>query len=174
MKITKHYYFFLIFLIIPIPSFAEDILLINPSFQCKKYLSESFSNILKIDDGIYKVQIVDDELTKNNKVLIIDCHSFPTYALPYELYQEIDRPDICIGTDNFHTSEKIKNSLGEMFKDLNFTVKYNEPFKGSIVPLKFYNNDKRVQSVMIEVKRDLYMNQDTGKKMSIFLMCKIN
>ena len=62
MKITKHYYFFLVFLIIPMPSFAEDILLINPSFQCKKYLSESFSNILKIDDGVYKVQIIDDEL----------------------------------------------------------------------------------------------------------------
>ena len=109
-------------------------------------------------------KIVDTKLKQNNKVLIIDCHSFPKYPLPYELNQEMDRPEICIGTDNFHTSEKLRNSFGELFEKSNFTVKYNAPFKGSIVPLKFYNKDKRVQSVMIEVRRDLYMNEHSGAK----------
>ena len=109
-------------------------------------------------------KIVGTKLKQNNKVLIIDCHSFPKYPLPYELNQAMDRQEICIGTDNFHTSEKIKKSYGQLFEELNFTVKYNEPFKGSIVPLKFYNKDKRVQSVMIEVRRDLYMNEHSGEK----------
>jgi len=113
-------------------------------------------------------KFVDVKLKQNNKVLIIDCHSFPKHPLPYELNQEVDRPKICIGTDNFHTSEKLKNSFGELFEGLNLTVKYNEPFKGSIVPLKFYNKDKRVQSVMIEVRRDLYMNEKTGVKNNKF------
>jgi N-formylglutamate deformylase len=114
-------------------------------------------------------KIVDAKLKQNNKVLIIDCHSFPKYPLPYELNQEMDRPEICIGTDNFHTSEKLKNLFGELFEGLNFTVKYNEPFKGSIVPLKFYNKEKRVQSIMIEVRRDLYMNEQSSEKNGYFV-----
>ena len=113
-------------------------------------------------------KIVDKKLMENNKVLIIDCHSFPKHTLPYELNQELDRPEICIGTDNFHTSEKLKNTFGELFEGLNFKVKYNEPFKGSIVPLKFYNKEIRVQSIMIEVRRDLYMNEQSGEKNNKF------
>ena len=113
-------------------------------------------------------KIVDKKLIKNNKVLIIDCHSFPKNPLPYELNQTMDRPEICIGTDSFHTTEKLKKLFGQLFEDLNFTVKYNEPFKGSIVPLKFYNKDQRVQSLMIEVRRDLYMNEKSGEKIKKF------
>ena len=109
-------------------------------------------------------KIVDKKLIKNNKVLIFDCHSFPKYPLPYELNQKIKRPEICIGTDYFHTSDKLKNSLGELFEKSNFTLKYNEPFKGSIVPLKFYNKEIRVQSIMIEIRRDLYMDEKSGEK----------
>ena len=117
-------------------------------------------------------KIVDAKLKQNNKVLIIDCHSFPKHPLPYELNQTMDRPEICIGTDNFHTSEKLKNSFAQLFKKLNFTVKYNEPFKGSIVPLKFYNKEIRVQSIMIEVRRDIYMNEQSGEKNSNFYNIK--
>jgi N-formylglutamate deformylase len=117
-------------------------------------------------------KIVDTKLIENNKVLIIDCHSFPKYPLLYELNKAMDRPEICIGTDNFHTSKKLINSFGELFEKSNFTVKYNEPFKGSIVPLKFYNKEIRVQSIMIEVRRDLYMNEDTGQKNVNFLKIK--
>jgi N-formylglutamate amidohydrolase len=117
-------------------------------------------------------KIVDAKLKQNNKVLIIDCHSFPKYPLPYELNQSIDRPEICIGTDDFHTSEELKNSFGQLFEELNFTVKYNEPFKGSLVPLKFYNNDKSIQSIMIEVRRDLYMNEHSEEKNNKFYYIK--
>ena len=119
-------------------------------------------------------KIVDKKLIQSNKVLIIDCHSFPKYPLPYELNQEIDRPEICIGTDNFHTSKKLKNLSSELFKELSYTVKYDKPFKGSIVPLKFYKKDKRVQSLMIEVRRDLYMNENTGNRNNWFRLIKYN
>ena len=117
-------------------------------------------------------EIVDKNLKEKNKVLIIDCHSFPKHPLPYELNQEINRPEICIGTDDFHTSEKLKSSFGKLFEGLNFTVKYNEPFEGSIVPLKFYNKEVRVQSIMIEVRRDLYMNEQSGEKKYKFYYIK--
>jgi len=148
----------------------------------KTHDGHSLKNVEHIKDELinkfYKThhenftKIVDAKLKKNNKVLIIDCHSFPKYPLPYELNQSIDRPEICIGTDDFHTSEELKNSFGQLFEELNFTVKYNEPFKGSLVPLKFYNNDKSIQSIMIEVRRDLYMNERSGEKNNNFFEIK--
>ena len=109
-------------------------------------------------------EIVSNQLIENNKVLIIDCHSFPKYPLPYELNQDKNRPEICIGCDDFHTSEKLKNLFGKFFKEFNFIIKFNNPFKGSIVPEKYYYKDRRVQSVMIEIRRDLYMDEQTGNK----------
>ena len=148
----------------------------------KTHDGNSLKNIEHIKDELinkfYKThhehftKIVDKKLIENNKVLIIDCHSFPKSPLPYELNQSIDRPEICIGTDNFHTSEELKNSFGQLFEELNFTVKYNEPFKGSLVPLKFYNNDKRIQSIMIEVRRDLYMDEQSEEKNNKFFDIK--
>ena len=44
-----------------------------------------------------------------------------------------------------------------------YKIKINNPFSGSIKPLK-YINDKRVISVMIEVNRYLYMDEITGKR----------
>ena len=166
-------------LLVDVERFEKDEL--EPMFKVgmgciyeKTHDGNSLKNVENIKDELinkfYKAhhenfsKIVDKKLNENNKVIIIDCHSFPKYPLPYELNQANDRPEICIGTDNFHTSEKLRNSLGELFEKSNLTVKYNAPFKGSIVPLKSYNKDKRVQSVMIEVRRDLYMNEHSGEK----------
>jgi N-formylglutamate deformylase len=47
---------------------------------------------------------MDEALTNGGSCLVIDCHSFPQMALPYELDRNPVRPDICIGTDEFHTT----------------------------------------------------------------------
>ena len=49
--------------------------------------------------------LIDKLLTNYSKVLIIDCHSYPKNFLEYELNKKMNRPEICIGTDNFHTPE---------------------------------------------------------------------
>lgn len=48
--------------------------------------------------------IVTEKLKERDKVLIIDCHSFPDKPMNRDLIQESPRPDFCIGTDKFHTS----------------------------------------------------------------------
>ena len=98
--------------------------------------------------------MVDDRLEQHNQCLIIDCHSFPAQPLPYE--NDLNRPDICIGTDSYHTSTELKDCLLKVLKAFGHRVAIDSPFSGSIVPLKYYQLDRRVSSVMIEVNRSLY------------------
>lgn len=103
-------------------------------------------------------RIVDDSLEQHGQCLIIDCHSFPAQPLPYET--DSKRPDVCIGTDAFHTSAELLNSLTEAFTALGYVVAIDSPFSGTIVPLKHYHKDRRVLSAMIEVNRSLYDDPD--------------
>jgi N-formylglutamate deformylase len=113
-------------------------------------------------------KLVEAELNRRNNALIVDCHSFPGAPLPYELDQNPDRPDICIGADEFHTPEQLSENLKKAFARKGYRVKINAPFSGSIVPLNFYKTNPNVASVMIEINRALYMNEETSEKTSNF------
>jgi len=106
---------------------------------------------------------VCDELDQNNSAMIIDCHSFPDKALPYEQDKAESRPDICIGTDSFHTPSSISLNLKQNFESLGYRVKLDSPFSGSLVPGLHYQKNKNVHSVMIEVNRSLYMDSKAKK-----------
>ena len=107
-------------------------------------------------------RMVDECLEQHGRCLIIDCHSFPAQPLPYE--SDLNRPDICIGTDTYHTSTVLKNQLSTAFKAHGYDVAIDSPFSGTIVPLKHYHKDQRVESVMIEVNRSLYANPSGFKR----------
>ena len=107
-------------------------------------------------------RMVDDCLKQHNQCLIIDCHSFPVQPLPYE--SDLNRPELCIGTDPYHTSTSLKDCLSTVFKALGYDVAIDSPFSGTIVPLKHYHKDQRVASVMIEVNRSLYANPSGFKR----------
>lgn len=115
---------------------------------------------------------VQEMLERFERCLIIDCHSFPSKPLPCELDQSIDRPDICIGSDPFHTPNGLI-TLVRSFCDANgIMVAINKPFAGTYVPLMHLGRDKRVSSIMIEVNRSLYMNETTGDQSSRFSQTK--
>jgi N-formylglutamate amidohydrolase len=105
---------------------------------------------------------------RHGRCLVVDCHSFPSFPLPYELDQSPDRPDICIGTDAFHTPAKLADEVIAGFQLHGYTVALNRPFAGSLVPAKFYRNDANVAALMIEVNRALYMDEQTGAKSGRF------
>lgn len=107
-------------------------------------------------------------LERFGKCLIVDCHSFASQPLPHEPDQAPKRPAICIGTDPFHTPSSLADSLVDAFVGEGFSCKVNSPFAGALVPLKFYKKDQRVRSVMIETRRNLYMDEATGEKSGQF------
>lgn len=113
-------------------------------------------------------KLVHESLVKNDKAIIVDCHSFPSVPRSYEPEQELNRPDICIGVDEYHTPQKFVEILQSNFEKLGYKVEINTPFTGSIVPMEYYKKDKRVASVMIEVNRKIYMNEETFQMVKNF------
>ena len=113
-------------------------------------------------------QAVSRIIEQNGKCLIVDAHSFSSKPLPFETDQSLNRPDICIGTDDFHTPEELTTAVEEYFARQGLSTKRNSPFAGALTPMKHYRKDRRVLSMMIEVNRRLYMNEATGEKLAGF------
>ena len=106
-------------------------------------------------------RMVQTELERSRHALILDGHSFHMTPLPYETSTE--RPDFCIGTDDYHTPRPLAEDLIAFFRSRGFSVLENAPFAGSIVPLRYWQKDPRVHSVMIEVNRGLYLKNGTDR-----------
>jgi N-formylglutamate deformylase len=76
----------------------------------------------------------------------------------------LDRADICIGTDSFHTPSLIRDAIVAVAKGEGYSVAVDAPFSGALVRLSSYRKDHRILSVMIEMNRRLYMDEDSGQK----------
>jgi len=105
---------------------------------------------------------VDESLRDHDRVLVLDCHSFPSHPLPYEQDQQADRAEICLGSNGFHTPTWLVDAAATQFKSLGLSVAINRPFAGALVPAKHYQQDARVHALMIEVNRKTYMNEEVG------------
>ena len=103
---------------------------------------------------------VDAALARMGEARIVDCHSFPDTPLQCSLYQGDAKFDFNIGTDAFHTPKEWIDASVKFFGDRGFRLGVDEPYSGSIVPMKHYQNDTRVKSIMLEVNRNLYLNED--------------
>lgn len=78
------------------------------------------------------------------------------------------RPEICIGADSFHTPNELSEELTRFFSDRGYTVALNAPFAGALTPMKLYHTEPRLRSIMIEVRRDLYSDEETGSMLPSF------
>ncbi len=136
-------------------------------FYTKDAKGLDYSFTKNIDDAIKEYKAyhkhftseVKDKLIEHGHCLIFDCHSFNAEPLYFE--PEGERPDICIGTDSFHTPVWLTQTVTSHYKDLGYSVAINFPYAGSIVPLAFYQKESNVLSVMIEINKRLYMKDET-------------
>jgi N-formylglutamate amidohydrolase len=112
---------------------------------------------------------VSAALDRHGRCLVLDCHSFPSVALPYELAAPSKiRPDICIGTDDFHTSPELTAAFVSAFQAEGWTISVNDPFPGALVPSSRYRKDTRVAAVMVEVNRRLYLQEADATPLADF------
>ena len=73
-------------------------------------------------------ECVSQHLRTFGRAIIIDCHSFPSVPLPYELVQDRQRPEICIGADPVHTPEWLSAALVSAFERQRYSVIVDTPF----------------------------------------------
>ena len=97
-------------------------------------------------------------------VLLIDCHSFS--SLPNLLNPNPPDIDVCIGYNDDETCPD-KEVIGEIlqhFRSLGYKVGMNTPFSNS----KTFSVPVEYHSVMIEVNKRLYMNEQNLEKTTGF------
>lgn len=102
-------------------------------------------------------------LDRFERCLILDAHSFPTGPLPTQVDFSAP-PEIGLGTQPGHTSPELRALAETFFRGHGFVVGVDVPFRGSIVPNRFFDREPRVQSLMVEVRRDLYLDEATGER----------
>lgn len=100
-----------------------------------------------------------DSLRTFYKIIILDLHSYPS-SYNMGSGQGEETPDICIGYEAPHYSEDTLRKLTQIVSSHGFTCGLNVPFSGSMVPTGISDFDC-VQSYMVEIKRSIYMNEDT-------------
>lgn len=104
------------------------------------------------------------QLEQFGKATIVDCHSFPQIPIIRALDKSDFRPDFNIGTDAFHTSQKLIDLSIDFFNERGFSLGVDRPYSGSIVPMNYYQQNKNVQSIMLEINRKLYLNEPSNEK----------
>jgi len=112
--------------------------------------------------------LTQEVITRHGRCFILDGHSFPLVPSPYEVNQSLARPEICIGVDAYHTPASLRDAAVQLFEEAGFTTAVNHPFAGAMVARGFYQTDKRVVALMIEVRRDLYMDERNVERLGVF------
>ena len=108
----------------------------------------------------YHAQVSKIIVEQGNALLMIDCHSFSSQ--PNLLCSNPPDIDICIGFNDDDTcpNKGVIGNVRQYFESLGYKVGINEPFSNSKtfeVPVKYH-------SLMIEVNKRLYMNEQTLEK----------
>jgi N-formylglutamate deformylase len=109
--------------------------------------------------------LVDARLAATGRAVIIDVHSYPSKTLPYELHADGPRPEICLGTDPFHTPPWLLAAARTAFRHCG-EVELDTPFAGCYVPLRHYGTQRAVAALMIEIRRDIYLTEPGGEPTS--------
>lgn len=106
---------------------------------------------------------VAERLAASGSCLLIDCHSFPARARSFELDPGAPRPDINLGSDAFHTPPELVAAARTAFGAEGFSVEIDRPYRGTFVPSAYHQTERRLRSVMVEVNRALYLDEEVGR-----------
>jgi N-formylglutamate deformylase len=104
---------------------------------------------------------VEERLAATGRAVLLDVHSYPSRALPYELHADRARPHVCLGTDAGHTPPWLVAEARTAFADVG-SIALDAPFVGTYVPLAHHRMDERVLSLMLEIRRDAYLVEPVG------------
>jgi predicted N-formylglutamate amidohydrolase len=65
-----------------------------------------------------------------------------------------------LALDSFHTPNEVREAMLSSFLSKGYTVALDQPFAGALVPLSHYQQTRSLVSIMVEVRRDLFLSSD--------------
>ena len=145
---------------------GEEIRIVTPELKEKVLTSYYWKHHHKFSLA------VKNQLDINGKAIIIDCHSYPSKPLVRDLDKNPKRPDFNIGTDSYHTPKELIDLSISFFVNAGYTLGIDWPYKASIVPLEYYQKNKNVSTIMLEINRALYLNEPTNQKSETYYQLK--
>lgn len=105
----------------------------------------------------------------------INCHSMKSVGNAMNADRGEERPDIVVSDCNgMSASSRFTEWVAEQFDLLGYRVRINSPYQGGHIVKEYGVPELRRQSVQIEIKRNLYMNEATFEKTEGFMRLKQN
>ena len=107
---------------------------------------------------------INSALAGAEKVLLIDGHSFDTVGAKGVVDAGKTRPELMLGTNNFKTiSKQTVMRLKTLLEAQGFKVKIDTPYgKNGLAGITMrYGNPPSVEAVLIEIRKDLYMDEES-------------
>ena len=126
---------------------------INPPAEYKNdILNNYYLPLHRKLDSLVEASLINDKTT-----ILVDCHSFSLHTVMDENRKK-NLPDICIGFNKKYFSKKLVEFIKSYFEDYGYTVMFNYPYDGAMVPDKYLSGRAdRLYCVMIEINKNNYL-----------------
>jgi N-formylglutamate amidohydrolase len=100
--------------------------------------------------------------------VLIDCHSMPSFGGPMDRDPGTERADMVLG-DRFGTScaKVVTDTVENVLTRAGFRVERNDPYAGGFTTRNYGRPDSGVHALQIEIKRSLYMDEDTMERLPV-------
>lgn len=130
---------------------------------------EALERLKNVYDPYHKrlKQLVDKCVRKFGYCLLVDCHSMPSMIC--NIMNESKPLDICI-CNLFDQScpPEVSAKLYESLDNKGYVVDFNRPYAGAFITFNYCQPRKNIYTLQIEVNRNLYMDEQSYQKKSVF------
>lgn len=108
---------------------------------------------------------------KFNCCFLLDFHSMPSKSQKFSS----EKKDIILGNIYGSSCDELMLSfIKNKFINLGYSVGINDPYAGGYITRNYNNRSKNIQTLQIEISRDLYMCEDNFNKTENFELLKKN
>ena len=106
--------------------------------------------------------------------VIIDIHSYSDELVRRLFGWTENLPDVCLGYDEKWFGKDNASKLKTYIEKMGYSCELNYPYYGALVPMEFYHDENpKIQSVMLEINRRVYLNGDAVSEKAVCNIDKI-
>jgi N-formylglutamate deformylase len=106
---------------------------------------------------------------KFSEVYQLDLHSMPSVGTAFHQDPGKERPEVVVSDFKGKCSDlSFVELVINSYKKAGFQVNYNDPYIGGGITQKYGHPSRHQHCVQVELKRNLYMNEDTKEKNQLY------